>query len=57
VARMLGHGSLDMVFKHYGKYIRNRSRKDGGRFLEGLKSDIVVPSTLLRGEGKPWRRT
>ena len=37
VARMLGHTSLDMVFAHYGKFIRNRSRKDGGRFLEGLK--------------------
>jgi integrase len=37
VARMLGHTSLDMIFKHYGKFIRNRSRKDGGRFLEGLK--------------------
>ena len=31
------HYSLDMIFKHYGKFIRNRSRKDGGRFLEGLK--------------------
>jgi len=37
VTRMLGHTSLDMIFKHYGKYIRNRSRKDGGRFLEGFK--------------------
>jgi len=37
VARMLGHTSLDMILKHYGKFIRNRSRKDGGRFLEGLK--------------------
>ena len=37
VARMLGHTSLDMIFKHYGKFIRNRSRKDGGRFLEGLR--------------------
>jgi hypothetical protein len=34
---MLGHTGLDMIFKHYGKFIRNRSRKDGGRFLEGLK--------------------
>ena len=37
VARMLGHAGLDMIFRHYGKFIRNRSRKDGGRFLEGLK--------------------
>jgi len=25
------------IQEHYGKFIRNRSRKDGGRFLEGLK--------------------
>ena len=37
VARMLGHSGLDMIFKHYGKFIRNRSRKDGGKFLQGLK--------------------
>lgn len=41
VARMLGHSSLDMIFKHYGKFIRNRSRKDGGRFLEGLKEEAM----------------
>jgi integrase len=40
VARMLGHNSLDMIFKHYGKFIRNRSRKDGGRFLEGLREAL-----------------
>jgi hypothetical protein len=28
---------LEHVDPHYGKFIRNRSRKDGGRFLEGLK--------------------
>ena len=43
VARMLGHASLDMIFKHYGKFIRNRSRKDGGRFLEGLKAAEASP--------------
>ena len=43
VARMLGHTSLDMIFKHYGKFIRNRSRKDGGRFLEGLKEAEARP--------------
>jgi integrase len=43
VARMLGHTSLDMIFKHYGKFIRNRSRKDGGRFLEGLKAAESAP--------------
>ena len=43
VARMLGHTGLDMIFKHYGKFIRNRSRKDGGRFLEGLKEAEACP--------------
>jgi integrase len=37
VARMLGHTGLEMIFKHYGKFIRDRSRRDGGRFLEGLR--------------------
>jgi integrase len=43
VARMLGHTGLDMIFKHYGKFIRNRSRKDGGRFLEGLREAEAAP--------------
>jgi hypothetical protein len=43
VARMLGHTSLDMIIKHYGKFIRNRSRKDGGRFLAGLKEAEACP--------------
>ena len=30
VARMLGHTSTEMLYRHYGKYIRNRMRKDGG---------------------------
>lgn len=44
VARMLGHSSLDMIFKHYGKFIPNRSRKDGRRFLEGFKAAEVSAS-------------
>jgi integrase len=52
VARMLGHTSLDMIFKHYGKFIRNRSRKDGGRFLEGLKEAEACPP-LGRTEAAP----
>ena len=36
VARMLGHTTLDMIFRHYGKFIRNRMRKDGARFLQGF---------------------
>ena len=37
VARMLGHTSTEMLHRHYGKFIRNRMRKDGGRFLAGLQ--------------------
>ena len=37
VARMLGHTSTEMLYRHYGKFIRNRMRKDGGRFLAGLQ--------------------
>jgi integrase len=44
VARMLGHTSLDMIFKHYGKFIRNRTRKDVGRFLEGMKEAEEPPA-------------
>ena len=47
VARMLGHTGLDMIFKHYGKFIRNRSRKDGGRFLEGLREAEAAPPGRL----------
>jgi integrase len=42
VARMLGHTSLHMIFRHYGKFVRNRSRKDGARFLIGLEEAGVV---------------
>jgi integrase len=43
VARMLGHTGPDMIYKHYGKFIRNRVRKDGTRFLEGFTEAEVVP--------------
>jgi integrase len=43
VARMLGHAGLDMIFRHYGKFIRNRSRKDGVRFLDGLREAEACP--------------
>jgi len=42
VARMLGHTSLHMIFRHYGKFVRNRSRKDGARFLRGFEEAGVV---------------
>jgi integrase len=43
VARTLGHTGPDMIYKHYGKFIRNRVRKDGTRFLEGFTGAKVVP--------------
>jgi integrase len=33
VSKMLGHSTLAMVYKHYAKYIRNRNRTDGSKFL------------------------
>jgi len=42
VARMLGHTTLDMIFRHYGKFIRNRMRRDGARFLKGFEEAGVV---------------
>jgi integrase len=33
VSRMLGHSTLAMVYKHYAKFIRNRNRTDGSKFL------------------------
>lgn len=42
VARMLGHNSLEMVFRHYGKFVRNRMRRDGVRFVQALNEAGVV---------------
>lgn len=41
---MLGHTGLNMIFRHYGKFIRNRARKDGGKFLEGIKEAEACPA-------------
>lgn len=47
-ARMLGHTTLDMIFRHYGKFIRNRARRDGTRFLAGMAEEIgVLPTTAV----------
>jgi len=44
VARMLGHTTLNMIFRHYGKFIRNRMRRDGARFLKGFEeAGVVIP--------------
>jgi integrase len=51
VARMLGHTSTEMLYRHYGKYIRNRMRRDGMKFLAGLEEAQVekalVPENRL----------
>jgi integrase len=46
VARMLGHTTLDMIFRHYGKFIRNRARKDGTRFLAGMEEAQVATALI-----------
>jgi integrase len=51
IARMLGHTTLQMVFQHYGKFIRNRARKDGLRFSQGLAEAGLVPSVPNLREG------
>jgi hypothetical protein len=51
IARMLGHTTLQMVFQHYGKFIRNRARKDGIRFTQGLTEAGLVPSVPNLPEG------
>ncbi|HQT98602.1 MAG TPA: hypothetical protein PK416_12145, partial [Thermodesulfobacteriota bacterium] len=48
VARMLGHTTLDMIFRHYGKFIRNRARRDGTRFLSGMQEEIgALPTAAV----------
>ena len=49
VARMLGHARLDMIFGHYGKFIRNRSRRDGVRFLQAFTEAKVATGTVDMG--------
>lgn len=49
VARMLGHARLDMIFGHYGKFIRNRSRRDGVRFLQAFTEAEVVTGIVDKG--------
>lgn len=51
IARMLGHTTLQMIFQHYGKFIRNRARKDGGRFTQGMTEAGLVPSVPNLPEG------
>jgi len=41
-----------MVFRHYGKYVRNRMRKDGVRFLKWFEEAEVV-SALAPAPSSP----
>ena len=47
VARMLGHTSTEMLYRHYGKFIRNRIRRDGSKFLKGLEEAEVGSALAL----------
>jgi integrase len=47
VARMLGHTSTEMLYRHYGKFIRNRMRRDGMKFLKGLE-ESGLPESIMR---------
>ena len=51
IARMMGHTTLQMVFQHHGKFIRNRIRKVGMRFTQGMQEAGLCPSApkLLEG--------
>lgn len=51
IARMLGHSTLQMVFQHYGKFIRNRMRKDGLRFTQGMTEAGLFKSVPKLPEG------
>ena len=47
VTRMLGHSSPQMVYRHYGKFVRNRMRRDGLRFTQGLQEAGVLPGVAI----------
>ena len=36
-ARMLGHTTTRMLYERYGKFIKNRTRQDGGAYGEVLE--------------------
>ncbi len=61
VARMLGHTTLDMIFRHYGKFIRNRMRRDGTRFLKGFEEaggvlPFPTPPAISGGVNPPLQK-
>ena len=42
VARKLGHTNTEMLYRHYGKFIRNHMRRDGMKFLRGFDDEKVA---------------
>jgi len=46
VARMLGHSTLAMLFRNYAKWIRNRSRRDGMKFVAGF-DEVNAPTKAI----------
>ena len=53
IAQMLGHTTMQMVFQHYGKFIRNRSRRDGLRFLKGFEEAGMVTTLVTTDPALP----
>lgn len=51
-SRMLGHTSTDMLYRHYGKYIRNRMRRDGLKFVAGLEEANVGAALVAASNEK-----
>ncbi|RJO60948.1 hypothetical protein C4544_04040 [candidate division WS5 bacterium] len=47
--RNISDTTLDMIFRHYGKFIRNRMRRDGARFLKGFEEAGMV-TTVPAGD-------
>ncbi len=46
VSRMLGHADLSVLISHYAKYIRDRERMDGRKFVQGF-DEAGTPQKIL----------
>jgi len=53
VARSLGHVDTSMIYKTYGRYIRNLLRNDGTAF-EGLYAERAAGSSEIVSKKKPF---
>jgi integrase len=47
VSRQLGHADLSVLISHYAKYIRNRERMDGRKFVQGFDEAVFSPVGAL----------